>query len=300
MIVTQRISLAKLISFTWPRLLLLLAFTALACVSMEAAPRELLQALSYAAGFLGTALAFLIGFRNNAAYGRWWEGHRIWSKLKYDSRSFALMVTGLIDGGDSSAAVRTDLIHRQIAFAWWLNRYLRKLEPGSELDGLLTAEEKAAAASRQTPPLALLENQASSLRQLANAGLIDSYRHVRFSQLIQDFNEALSSSERLKKTPFPRQYTWFVNYTLVVFLLVLPLSLAGHLGYWAIPFSLVIGYAYILLEYVGRHIENPFENAVNDVPMDYIARTIEIDLKELLGEVDLPEPIQPQGKGYLY
>ena len=55
-----------------------------------------------------------------------------------------------------------------------------------------------------------------------------------------------------------------------------------------------------MLEYVGRHIEKPFENQVNDVPMDYIARTIEIDLKELLGEQDLPEPIKPVGKGYLY
>ena len=110
----------------------------------------------------------------------------------------------------------------------------------------------------------------------------------------------LGSCERLKKTPFPMQYTWFVYYTLVVFLFVLPLSLAGHLGFWTIPFSLVIGYAYIMLEYVGRYIETPFENAVNDVPMDSISRTIEIDLLELLGETDLPEPIRPQGLGYLY
>ena len=110
----------------------------------------------------------------------------------------------------------------------------------------------------------------------------------------------LGSCERLKKTPFPMQYTWFVYYTLVVFLFVLPLSLAGHLGFWTIPFSLVIGYAYIMLECVGRYIETSFENAVNDVPMDSISRTIEIDLLELLGETDLPEPIRPQGLGYLY
>lgn len=300
MIVTRRISLTKLMAFTWPRLLLLTVFTVLACVVMDYLDHELLRALSYAAGFLGTALAFLIGFRNNSAYGRWWEGHRIWSKLKYDSRSFALLVKGLIGGGEATAAMRKALVHRQIAFAWWLNRFVRKLEPGSELDGLLPAEERTTAAERQTPPLALLEAQGATLRQLADDGHLDAYRHVRFTELIQGFNEALSSCERLKKTPFPMQYTWFVYYTLVVFLFVLPLSLAGHLGYWAIPFALIIGYAYILLEYVGRHIENPFENAVNDVPMDAIARTIENDLRELLGEKDLPEPIQPRGLGYLY
>lgn len=138
------------------------------------------------------------------------------------------------------------------------------------------------------------------IQALADEGHLDAYRHVRFTELIQGFNEVLSSCERLKKTPFPMQYTWFVYYTLVIFLFVLPLSLAGHLGYWSVPFSLLIGYAYIMLEYVGRHIENPFENAVNDVPMDYLARTIEIDLRELLGEQELPDTVRPVGKGYLY
>ncbi len=282
MIITRKISLGKLLAFTWPRLAVLIAFTGLACLVMEQLPRELLQALSYAAGFLGTALAFLIGFRNNSAYGRWWEGHRIWSQLKKDSRSFALLVQGLIGGDETTASVRTAMIHRQIAFCWWLNRYLRKLTPGEELEGLLATDEQQSADRRQTPPLALLEMQGAALRKLVDDDHLDAYRHVRFTELIQGFNEVLSSCERLKKTPFPMQYTWFVYYTLVVFLFVLPLSLAGHLGYWAIPFALVIGYAYIMLEYVGRHIENPFENQVNDVPMDYIARTIEIDLRELL------------------
>ncbi len=300
MIVTRRISLIKLLGFTWPRLLLLVVFIAIACVLYEFLDGELLRALSYVTGFLGTALAFLIAFRNNHAYSRWWEAHRIWSKLKYDSRSFALLVQGLVGGGDATAAAREELIRRQVAFAWWLNRYLRKLEPGDELDGLVSDEERGRAARRQTPPLALLQSQAAELKRMASDGLLDSYRHVRLTELIHGFNEALGSCERLKKTPFPMQYTWFVYYTLVVFLFVLPLSLAGHLGFWTIPFSLVIGYAYIMLEYVGRYIETPFENAVNDVPMDSISRTIEIDLLELLGETDLPEPIRPRGLGYLY
>jgi len=55
-----------------------------------------------------------------------------------------------------------------------------------------------------------------------------------------------------------------------------------------------------MLEYVGRHVEQSFENSVNDVPMDYISRTIEIDLRQMLGEKDTPAPIKPQGLGYLY
>ncbi|MDQ2068355.1 bestrophin family protein [Natronospira bacteriovora] len=300
MIVTRRISLTRLLGFTWPKLLILAVFTLAACLVMDYLARGLLQALSYAAGFLGTALAFLIGFRNNAAYGRWWEGHQIWSRLKYNSRSFAMLVQGLIQDGEGVDSIRRQLVHRQAAFAWWLNHFLRKRQPGAEMEGLLDPAERQAVAASQHPPLALLVRQGRTLRELAESGRLDAYRHVRFTELLQAFNEVLGSSERLKKTPFPMQYTWFMSYTLVLFLLVLPLSLAGHLGYWSVPFALLIGYAYIMLEYVGRYIENPFENQVNDVPLDYIARTIEIDLREMLGETDLPEPIQPRGLGYLY
>jgi len=300
MIVTPRISLRKLLRFTWPRLLILVIFTALACVAMNQLPRELLTALSYAAGFLGTAVAFLIGFRNNSAYGRWWEAHRIWSKLKYDSRSFSLMLQSLLDDGQDTSARLQRMIHRQIAFAWRLNRFLRKLPSGAEESELLCDEEHAIVEARHNPPLAILDLQNRDLRELFRSGALDSVRMARMSEMITAFNEVLSSSERLKKTPFPMQYTWFMNYTLTVFLFVLPLSLAGHLGYWSVPFSLAIGYAFVMLEYVGRYIEHPFENEVNDVPLDYIARTIEIDLRELLGETDLPPVIKPKGLGYLY
>ncbi len=300
MIVTPRISLRKLLAFTWPRLLLLLTFIALACVAMDQLPRELLTALSYAAGFLGTAVAFLIGFRNNSAYGRWWEAHRVWSKLKYESRSFALMLQSLVDDGQDAGTLRQQMIRRQIAFAWRLNRFLRKLPAGTEEQSLLGEAEHKMVEARQNPPLAILDLQNRDLGALFQSGALDSIRLARMTEMTAAFNEVLSSSERLKKTPFPMQYTWFMNYTLTVFLFVLPLSLAGHLGYWSVPFSLAIGYAFVMLEYVGRHIEHPFENAVNDVPLDYIARSIEIDLLEMLGETDLPPAIKPQGRGYLY
>ena len=67
---------------------------------------------------------------------------------------------------------------------------------------------------------------------------------------------------------------------------IFPFSLAGHLGYWSIPFSLLIGYVFIMLEYVGRYIETPFENQVNDTPMDALSRTIEINLKEIFYSVN--------------
>ncbi|MFC7670541.1 hypothetical protein ACFQT0_27470 [Hymenobacter humi] len=50
---------------------------------------------------------------------------------------------------------------------------------------------------------------------------------------------------------------------------------------------------------MGHISENPFENKMNDVPMTALCRTIEIDLRQMLSETDLPAPMQPRN-GVLY
>ena len=39
--------------------------------------------------------------------------------------------------------------------------------------------------------------------------------------------------------------------------------------------------------------ENPFEGGANDVPIAQICRQLEIELKEMLREPDLPPPLLP-------
>jgi ion channel-forming bestrophin family protein len=61
----------------------------------------------------------------------------------------------------------------------------------------------------------------------------------------------------------------------------------------AIPFSVIVGWIFVVLEAVGQASENPFEGSANDVPITALSRTIEIDLREMLGERDLPPPLTP-------
>ena len=48
------------------------------------------------------------------------------------------------------------------------------------------------------------------------------------------------------------------------------------------------------MESVGDSSEDPFENFINDVPMTALCRTIEIDLRQMLGESETPPAIQPE------
>jgi putative membrane protein len=68
----------------------------------------------------------------------------------------------------------------------------------------------------------------------------------------------------------------------------------GDWGIWtSIPFCIIIGWIYIIMELVGDYSENPFAGLMFDVPMLSICRTIEIDLLQMGGETDLPDPIAP-------
>ena len=307
MIITNRISFAKLLRNTRGNLLFLLFMTALAAGGFFTEfDMSVFQGLSIPAGFLGTALAFLIGFRSNSAYERWWEARRIWGKLVNDSRLFSMRVLGLLsvhfkpDGDPTElAAIQKTLTYRHCAFVWAMDKHLRKLEPWGAIRPFLDGGEIERLRSELNVPMAILRNQELALRDVFEAGYTDSWRHMQIDALMENFNDALGQCERIKNTPFPKQYTWFLNYALWVFLLMLPFSLESHLGLLFVPFSIAIGYVFIMLEYVGRHIESPFENTVNDTPMDALSRTIEINLRQNLGETDLPPAIKPVD-GYLY
>ncbi len=120
---------------------------------------------------------------------------------------------------------------------------------------------------------------------------------MELSKVIETCFTLQGKCERIKNFPLPRQYAtvnlWFVY----LFLLVVPFAIVGVLkdssGYlwWTIPASVVLAWVFITWDRVANFSENPFEGLVNDIPMDALSRTIEIDLREMLGETELPSSL---------
>jgi putative membrane protein len=91
-----------------------------------------------------------------------------------------------------------------------------------------------------------------------------------------------------------------------LFIALLPLGLVGefeklgHGHYWlTIPFSVLVSWVFATIELVGHISEDPFEHQMNDVPMSALCRSIEIDLRQMLGETNLPTKLEPV-RGVLY
>lgn len=275
---------------------------------------------------LGTASAFTVGFRNNATYSRTWEARQIWGSIVNASRSFALIARDL-PGTASGAQTRADatlLIHRHIAWltalryqlreprAWenmdradniaFLRRYYviperdGALQPS--LERLLPADEVTRVIARANRATAILGLQSAHVRALAERGALDSIGHTALLRQLSELLDAQGRCERIKNFPYPRQFAtlnyWFIR----LFVWLVPFGMlhefhnVGEVMIWlTIPFSLIVTWLFLALEKVGESTENPFEGGANDVPISALSRTIEIDLRQLLGEADVPAPL---------
>ncbi|MEM9985263.1 MAG: bestrophin family ion channel [Bacteroidota bacterium] len=146
----------------------------------------------------------------------------------------------------------------------------------------------------------IIDQQSQHLSDLRRADLIDDFRHVELQKILYDFYVHQGKCERIKKFPLPRQYGSMSMIFVGIFIFLLPFGmvaefhkLLGESGTWlSIPFTALAGWVYLMMELVGDYSENPFEGLGNDIPMYSLCRTIEIDLREMLGESELPPAVE--------
>lgn len=242
---------------------------------------------------LGSALALILGLRNNTAYARWWEARSLWGSAVNNSRSFARGVLAMLGDGDAAAARGAALVRLQIAWAHALRSALRRQDPWGELERLLPAAALIRVRGAANVPTALQAELARSLAEADRAGRLDSVRLAALDNTLSELANAQGGLEKIKNTPLPRQFEQFPRVFVGAYCLLLPIGLVHDLGA-ATPFgSTVIGFAFYVLDQIGRDLEDPFEGTVHDVPMSAITRTIEVDLRQMLGEREAPRPLAP-------
>lgn len=277
---------------------------------------------------IGIAVAFYLGFKNNASYDRTWEARKIWGGIVNDSRSFAAGVLAFVQG-EHQEQIRQELIYRHIAWLTALRyqlrlskewehtserlnklfnatvceQYIEKLD--SELKNYLSQEEIDSYKSKGNTASQLLATQIKRLRQLCDLGYFNDFRLIHLQQLVTRFYDGQGKSERIKNFPFPRQYASVALWLSIIFSALVPfgmLDIFNDSHTWSfmlIPFiSGLITWIFFLMEKIGDYSENPFEGTYNDVPITNIARGIEIDIRQMFDDENIPAPIGVQN-GFL-
>lgn len=290
---------------------------------------------------IGTAVAFIIGFQNNAAYDRIWEARKIWGGIVNTSRTLGMYLQDMLTNEhaltkNTEESIRAEvkaITYRHIAWMTALRHAMRVpkqwettvnlktnqewgIVPPERLSRLeddlktyLSEGDIADALSKDNKQTALLYQQSHHLRKLKESGMIWEFSFLELEGLLQELFTLQGKSERIKNFPYPRQFATLNHNFMWILLLLLPVAMVpqfgdigreiavdypvlGDLFIWiAVPIYTAIGWIFHTMERIGRTGENPFEGTSNDVPISTIARGIEIDLRQNLGESkeDIPE-----------
>jgi putative membrane protein len=211
---------------------------------------------------LGTAVAFYLGFKGNAAYDRMWEARKIWGGIVNSSRTWGIHVTGMVTDHqveDATGLAPLDDVHRELVYRHvaWLNalrtqlRRIKSWEHDHELNrasrrrwgtydmgpetlsarisGLVPDDERAWLLERKNQATQLLNKQSLRLRELHvhAEGRIDSFRYMELAGLLEEFFTLQGKCERIKNFPLPRQYATVNHWFVKAFILAVPLAVVG-------------------------------------------------------------------------
>lgn len=245
--------------------------------------------------FIGTAISILLSFKLNQSYDRWWEARKVWGSIVNDSRTLVIQLQTLVRSGNEAQIKK--MAHRQIAWCYALVKSLRGLTHAEDTDGLVTSEDLERVQKHVNKPLALLQLQAQDLKALRESTQIDPYSYIQLDNTLVRLCDSQGKAERIKNTVFPVTYRLFLHAIIYLFVVTLSISLKDVAMYIELPLLLIISSAFFLLERSATHMQDPFENRPTDTPMSTIARTIEINIRQLLNENSVPQPY-PAGTFY--
>ena len=247
---------------------------------------------------MGGAVGIFVSFRTNSAYQRWWEGRQLWGRLINVSRHFATQALVYLQDHPEEAKA---LVRKQIAYAHILRCRLRDQDALADEDvrSFLTPEDIKALQGESNQGHVITHLQMQTLFRLRREGAIDPVILSDFDESIRIMLEVQGGCERIKKTPFPRGYTFISDRLVTAFGLLLPWTLAQDMGLWGIPLSILVCFAFALIGEAGRVLEDPFTMFWPALPLTALAKTIEINLQQRLGETNIPPMPTQNARGIL-
>ena len=213
---------------------------------------------------IGTAVAFVIGFQNNSAYGRIWEARKIWGGIVNTSRTFGMFVQDMLSNEHAQVPLSEEelqheiktLTYRHIAWMTALRHSMRVLKPwetvfqektnrewsehvkppehtstvDKDMEPYLSREDLEYVMSKNNKQTAILYLQSHHLRRLKENGVIWSFAFLQLEGVLEELFTLQGKSERIKNFPYPRHFASLNHYFMWVFVLVIPIAIIPQFG----------------------------------------------------------------------
>lgn len=251
---------------------------------------------------IGLALSIILGFRNTTCYQRFHEARMLWGRLVNRSRSFCRQAVTIIQppaGADAAAraevhALRRELVHRACAFVHGLRLQLRDQQARyPEVARLLPAGELEALRRAPNTANAMMHLMGERVTTAYQRGWIEPLHLPIIEASLTDFTDVQGGCERIKSTPIPFTYTLLIHRIAGFYCLALPLGIVDTVGAFTPLVALFVSYAFFGLDAIGDEIEDPFGMDTHDLPLEALSTMIEVNLRDRLGDADLPGLVRP-------
>ncbi|WP_201979081.1 bestrophin family protein [Hymenobacter rubidus] len=238
--------------------------------------------------FLGILLSLLLAFRTNTAYDRFYEGRRLWGQLTNNCRNLAGLLHARLPADDYAS--RTYLARLLSNFPIALDGHLRKGVRFEKLEPIEPGFVEHLQTVRHVP-----SRLAAMLQEFYEQLLREEFILPTHLITIQRHHEALldvaGGCERIKNTPIPFSYSYFIKGFVTVFILTMPFNLLDTYEWLTVPITMFGAYALLGVEMIGDEIEDPFGKDSNDLPLTQMANRIRANVHEILG-VELHEDLR--------
>jgi putative membrane protein len=292
MVVADSTNLIRFIRGYWMYLLAVVVIMIGVEVSNDYVDYERRNLSLASVGLVVTALSIFLVFRVGEAYARWWEARGHWGLIVNDSRSFARQIISLV----SDESTHTRLVHRHLAWLNGLRHALRGEDDRQNVAPFISESELSKLEGAKNRVTQLMQQQAEDLKELQVAGALDPFGRLVLEESLSKLTSHQGGCEKIKNTAFPDRVAFFSRFTAWGLAITIPCVVIEAdnqidlIDMIVTPFLML---SFLLTERLGSDLKTPFANRVNDTPMTALCRTIEIDLRQQLGETEIPEPLEP-------
>jgi ion channel-forming bestrophin family protein len=218
-------------------------------------------------------LGWLLVFRTNSSYARWWEARKLWGTLVNISRNMAIKVADLCKAGDDELnKFRIEIV----AFAYGLKDHLRDGATLQKLDGFEACHDHPSHV-----PSYLITRMYEELGSWKSEGFIDGDDLRVLDAEARLFLDICGGCERIRNTRVVRSYRTFARQCVGLYLITFPWGIVDSFRWWTVPLTGIVAYFMMGLETVAEHVEEPFGFDEDDLDLDELCRTIEVSVQEV-------------------
>mgnify|MGYP003665192771 CR=1 FL=1 len=241
-------------------------------VAIEFSPYAFFDGPSEFHAVLSLILGWLLVFRTNTAYNRWWEARTLWGGLVNASRNLSLKFTKL---GNFETRELRRVQQLLIAFPVALRCHLRSEKPAIGLRDLDYEELETIHL-----PQGIAQEIYSILGAAKRAGRIDGEEMRAIDVEALRLMDIAGGCERILKTRIVKSYRIFARQCVLIFLASLPWGIVQDFRFWTIPLTILTAYFMLGLEVVAEHVEEPFGYDEDDLDLEGLCQTIALSVNE--------------------